>query len=74
MANHFGKLEKFRPDTEAIVSYLERVDLFFVANGIADEKQVAVFCFKYSRRENIFSTSQLAIPSETTTENNGRTH
>ena len=43
MATYFGKLEEFHPDTETIVSYLERVDLFFAANGIADEKKVAVF-------------------------------
>ena len=43
MATHFGKLEEFRPNIETIVSYLERIDLFFAANGIADEKQIAVF-------------------------------
>ena len=43
MTTHFGKLEEFRPETETIVSYLERVDLFFAANDIADGKKVAVF-------------------------------
>ena len=43
MATYFGKLEEFRPGTETIVSYLERADLFFAANGIEDEKKVTVF-------------------------------
>ena len=36
---HLGKLD---PTEECISAYLERVELFFAANGIKDEKQVPV--------------------------------
>ena len=38
-----GKIQEFNPVSERISTYLERVELFFTANGIADEKQVPVF-------------------------------
>ena len=38
-----GHIGKFDPTEENISAYLERVELFFAANGIKDEKQVAVF-------------------------------
>ncbi len=37
-----GKIEEFRPDTERFSAYLERVELFFVANDIPAEKKSAV--------------------------------
>ena len=37
-----GKLSKFQPEKERISAYLERVQMFFEANDIAAEKQVAV--------------------------------
>ena len=43
MTTHFGKLENFQPETEALVSYFEQVDLFFVVNDIADSKE-ALLC------------------------------
>ena len=43
MANQFGTLREFRPETDSVVSYLERADIFLTANGIADDKKVAVF-------------------------------
>ena len=39
----FGHLETFNPDSETIVAYLERVELFLQANAVAEEKKVAVF-------------------------------
>ena len=39
----FGELKHFEPEVEKISSYLERVDLYFTANQIADERKVAVF-------------------------------
>ena len=39
----FGRLEEFLPEKETITNYLERVGIFFLANGIADEKNVPVF-------------------------------
>ena len=39
----FGKLEEFSPQKETITNYLERVEIFFLANAVADEKKVPVF-------------------------------
>ena len=38
----FGRLQGFNNDTESVIAYLERVDLCFAANEIADDK-VTVF-------------------------------
>ena len=35
-----GHIEVFNPDNERISAYLERVELFFIANGVAEGKQV----------------------------------
>ena len=43
MVTHFCKLEEFQPHSETVVAYLERVDLFFVANDIANDKKIPVF-------------------------------
>ena len=37
-----GSLAEFNPDSEKIETYLERVQLFFNANGVEEAKQVAV--------------------------------
>ena len=39
----FGELKQFEPEVEKISSYLERVDLYFTANEMADGSKVAVF-------------------------------
>ena len=39
----FGHIQEFDPNVESISSYLERVGLYFVANKIESERQVAVF-------------------------------
>ena len=39
----FWQLEAFDPESDSIVAYLERVDLFFTANDIGPEKQDSVF-------------------------------
>ena len=36
-----GRIEEFNPEKERISTYLERVDLFFVANEVEEAKQVA---------------------------------
>ena len=36
-----GHIEAFNPENERISAYLERVQLFFVANGVKEDKQVA---------------------------------
>ena len=39
----YSHIGEFCPDEESITSYLERVDLYFVANAVANGKKVAVF-------------------------------
>ena len=39
----YGRIKEFHPEEESIESYLERVELFFTANEVANEKKVAVF-------------------------------
>ena len=43
MATLLGKLEEFDPASDSITAYVERVQLFFDANSMAEGKQVAVF-------------------------------
>ena len=42
MATH-GNLKEFNPDVESIAAYLERAEVYFTANDIAESKQVPVF-------------------------------
>ena len=39
----FGRLQEFNNDAESVTAYLERVELYFATNEIADDKKVAVF-------------------------------
>ena len=39
----YGRIKEFRQEEETIESYFERIEIFYVANGIAAEKQVPVF-------------------------------
>ena len=39
----YGRIKEFCPEEETTESYLERIELFFTANEIANEKKVAVF-------------------------------
>ena len=34
----FGKLDEFSPQKETITNYAEHVEIFFLANAVADEK------------------------------------
>ena len=38
-----GKLTEFDPKSDSITAYVEIVTLYFQANEVAEEKQVAVF-------------------------------
>ena len=40
--NYLSHVDEFKPDTESITNYLERVDLFFAANEVPEAKKVAV--------------------------------
>ena len=42
VAPQYGILKEYLPENELFSSYMERVELFFVANDIPDEKKVAV--------------------------------
>ena len=39
----YGCIKEFCPEEETVESYLERIELFFIANKIADEKKVVIF-------------------------------
>ena len=38
-----GTLDEFEPTTETVSNYVERMQMFFVANDIAEAKQVSTF-------------------------------
>ena len=42
MAKQYGQLQEFKPNSESINSYLERVSLYFAAKDVADGKKVPV--------------------------------
>ena len=39
----FGQTERFNSDNEGIQLYLERVELYFVANEVGEDRKVPVF-------------------------------
>ena len=41
--SRLGKLEEFNPGQETFNNYVERMEQYFVANAVADDKKVAVF-------------------------------
>ena len=43
MATLYRNLQEYRPEEENISTYLDRVELFFVANEIQAAKQVLIF-------------------------------
>ena len=42
MAAHYGAFQEFRPEVEELSVYLERMELFFIANETPAEKQVPI--------------------------------
>ena len=42
MATQHGHLKEFQPESDLIKAYLERVRLYFMANAVDDNRQVAV--------------------------------
>ena len=55
-----GKIQEFNPVSERISMYLERVELFFTANRIAEEKQVPLFLSIIGRRNHTLLSDLLA--------------
>ena len=43
MVTQHGHIQEFHPESDSIKSYLERAQLYFVANDVTGDKQVAVF-------------------------------
>ena len=39
----YGRIDTFNPDCESIEAYLERIDLYFAANNVPDDRKVAIF-------------------------------
>ena len=39
----YGQLSEFQPELESVKAYIERVKIFFLANEIEENKQLAVF-------------------------------
>ena len=39
----YGKLTEFRPGEEEFSAYFECVELYFAANGVAEDKKVPIF-------------------------------
>ena len=62
MATTIGHIEPYRPDNELFSSYLERVEQFFIANDIKNERKKATFLSligsqTYSLLRNLVSPS-----------------
>ena len=45
-----GRIREFQPVNESVTAYLERVDLYFVANGTAAKKKVPVLLISIGAR------------------------
>ena len=43
VAGKFGCMQEFNPELESFKTYEERLELYFEANDVVPEKQVAVF-------------------------------
>ena len=61
-----GAVGEFNPDQESVTTYLERMDLYFSANGVAEGKRVAAFLSiagreTYKRLVDLFTPDKPAI-------------
>ena len=64
----FGRIQEYQPENELFSAYLERVELFFLANGVEDDKRVPIFLSvvgskTYSVLRNLVA---LTLPQEKT--------
>ena len=56
----FGRVTEFQPDTESIEAYEEWIKIFFTANQIPEERQVAVLLSVIGSAHFSFLSSLLA--------------
>ena len=54
------QLKEFDPENEKFTEYLERVQLYFTANSIAEDKQVAVLLTSVGRKAYALLNSLLS--------------
>ena len=55
-----GRIDEFHSENESIAAYLERVELFFTANEVADGKRVPVFLNRIGGKTNSLLRNLLA--------------
>ena len=61
MALTFGQIQEFSPEDETIGAYLERVELYFQANGVAEGRRVAAFLSIIGGKNYIHPSSQHTV-------------
>ena len=54
MATQYGRVQEFKPESDSIKAYLERVSHYFAANDIADGKKVPVAA-EFNRSTYLFT-------------------
>jgi len=57
-------MEKFQPENESISAYLERIEMYFSANAVEEDKQVAVFLSVIGARPIRYCATSLHPRSE----------
>ena len=60
MTAALGHFSEFQPQREKVSDYLERVSLYFKANGVAEDKQVAVLLTAIGGETYTLVTSMLS--------------
>ena len=65
MALTFGQIQEFSPENETIGAYLERVELYFQANGVAEGRRVAAFLSIIGGKNYILLRNILHVTRET---------
>ena len=68
------KMDEFQPENESIEAYLERIEIYFDVNGVADDKKVSVFLNAlggktYTLLRNILDPAKLNTKSTTALNN-----
>lgn len=58
--SQFGTLKEFNSDTESIKTYLEHMNMYFMANAVADDKQVPALLSSIGSSTNVLLSDLLA--------------